>query len=190
MANECVVFNCTTNSKMKTKTLCSTHYNSIRSEYMPICSVKDCNNKSNANGVCSMHYMRIYINGTIELPLPLPRKEKVLKGRPPAKGWTDKSKGYRYVRLPNHPIAPKSGKVRENRVVLYSIIGPGPHFCYWNCGRLLSWEDGTLEADHLDFDKGNNAPENLVASCRKCNGNRNKYHLKTMMTIMAQDRLE
>jgi HNH endonuclease len=60
--------------------------------------------------------------------------------------------------------------------VLYDKIGPGEHGCHW-CPRRVHW-DGVgilrLVADHLDDDRWNNDPENLVSSCRTCNSNRAK----------------
>ena len=75
-----------------------------------------------------------------------------------------------------HPLAHR-GAVREHRKVLYDAVGPGPHECHWNetygCGRIsLEWgglQGDSLCVDHLDHDRTNNAPENLVPSCIACN---------------------
>ena len=77
--------------------------------------------------------------------------------------------GYRILTGQRHPLAVE-GAVAEHRKVLYDAIGPGPHECHWGCGRLLEWggRDG-IHADHLDGDKTNNTPENLVVSCGPCN---------------------
>lgn len=74
-----------------------------------------------------------------------------------------------------HPIAPPSGIVAVARLVLYDEIGAGPHPCYW-CGVTVDWSYGlapdALIADHLDWDRNNDDPANLVASCNVCNAHR------------------
>jgi hypothetical protein len=71
-------------------------------------------------------------------------------------------------------MAWKNGEVLEHRRVLYDAIGPGPHECHWSgisgCGKVLEWGGtGGIQADHLDGDKLNNDPTNLVPSCLGCN---------------------
>lgn len=74
-----------------------------------------------------------------------------------------------------HPLASRVGHLKRARKVLYDAIGPGPHECHWNCGKLLEWggHDG-IYADHLDGDVSNDDPENLVPSCNPCNARRAK----------------
>lgn len=97
-------------------------------------------------------------------------------GRPTRKDMTS---GQRQRRVPAHPLAPPSGTVAECRLVLYEEIGPGSHQCRW-CDKVVTWMPGatnhpdSLVADHLDWDKHNNAPENLVPSCRVCNAHRTR----------------
>lgn len=97
-------------------------------------------------------------------------------GRPDRKFKTD---GQRMRRVPSHPLAPPSGTVAECRLVLYDKIGGGSHPCRW-CEKVVTWMPGAknhpdaLVADHLDWDKHNNVPENLVASCRICNAHRTR----------------
>lgn len=80
-----------------------------------------------------------------------------------------------YVQLiaqEQHPLmtGPARSAVLEHRKVLYDEIGPGPHPCHWGCGRLLEWGGHAgIQADHVDGDKTNNTPENLVPSCPSCN---------------------
>lgn len=49
---------------------------------------------------------------------------------------------------------------------------PGPHRCRW-CESLVDWahgvDEGALVVDHLDHNRGNNDPSNLVPSCHPCN---------------------
>lgn len=85
-----------------------------------------------------------------------------------------KTSKYPSVVCVGHPIAHADGRVLKHRLVLYNEIGPGSHTCHW-CGRALLWLGsgiGRLVADHLDGDTWNNAPTNLVPSCRRCNQTR------------------
>jgi hypothetical protein len=81
--------------------------------------------------------------------------------------------------VPSHPIAPPSGVVAFSRLVLYEKIGAGTHPCHW-CGAPVTWmpgaglAKGALLADHLDWDRNNDAPENLVPSCNHCNVTRRR----------------
>lgn len=83
---------------------------------------------------------------------------------------------YLQVRASGHPIADRRGNVVEHRKVLYDTIGAGVHPCHW-CGRELHWRTRNkhnplpddLVVDHLDGDKRNNDPVNLVPSCQPCN---------------------
>lgn len=58
----------------------------------------------------------------------------------------------------------------EHRTVLKAVIGPLPHPCHW-CNRMLSW-GVDLFVDHVDADKLNNDPHNLVPACNSCNVSR------------------
>lgn len=83
----------------------------------------------------------------------------------------------RMMRVPGHPIAPPGGTVAESRLVLYDKIGPGTHPCEW-CEKPVTWKPGdrtsadSLFADHLDWNRHNNDPANLVPSCNACNAHR------------------
>ena len=81
----------------------------------------------------------------------------------------------RYRTAKGHPLAPASGRVAVSRLVLYEKIGVGPHTCQW-CGTMLTWTFGlkadALIVDHLDWDRLNDDPSNLVPSCISCNARR------------------
>jgi hypothetical protein len=78
-----------------------------------------------------------------------------------------------------HPIAPPGGIVAFSRLVLFEKIGAGTHPCHW-CSMPVTWmpgaglAKGALLADHLDWDRNNDAPENLVPSCNHCNVTRRR----------------
>lgn len=86
---------------------------------------------------------------------------------------------YRTIYDANHPLVTARGSVSEHRMVLYEKIGSGSHQCHW-CSKIISWmpgnanRPGSLIADHLSGDKGDNRPENLVPSCHGCNIHRDR----------------
>lgn len=88
-------------------------------------------------------------------------------------------KDQRMVRAPEHPIAPPGGMLAVARLVLYDKIGPGPHACNW-CGTEVDWKrglvPGALIADHLNWNRNDDSPENLVPACNPCNVNRQRKH--------------
>ena len=68
-----------------------------------------------------------------------------------------------------------SGKVFEHRKALWEKLGCQSlncvHECHW-CGASLSWD--SIHSDHLNGDKLDNDPENLVPSCMSCNMRRGR----------------
>jgi hypothetical protein len=86
-------------------------------------------------------------------------------------------KDQRMVTAHGHPIAPPSGVVAVARLVLYDKVGPGEHPCHW-CAASVAWKTGLVEgaliADHLDWNRNNDDPANLVPSCHSCNGHRRR----------------
>lgn len=87
---------------------------------------------------------------------------------------------YNYVAPPKgHPLERLDGlNVAEHRIVLYDKVGPGVHPCHW-CERPVAWwpvkGQQKLVTDHLDDDGLNNASENVVASCTRCNAARARW---------------
>lgn len=129
---------------------------------MAICSIEECDRPSRStNGKwCEKHYIRWYRHGD-------PRATMIGDGLSIAT-----PRRYRRIKAVGHPLAHRDGTAYEHRLVLWDEIGPGSHPCYW-CRVPVSWF-GTpqLQVDHLDGDKGNNVPSNLVPACRSCNGGR------------------
>jgi hypothetical protein len=83
-----------------------------------------------------------------------------------------------YVKIwaPDHPLATRSGMVLEHRAVLHDDMGDEPVFCHW-CDEPLDWDAVVADVDevtvdHLDWDRRNNDPGNLVPACRPCNAGR------------------
>ena len=138
-----------------------------RSESQPRCSVADCTAGRYARGLCTMHYTRLRRDGSTG-------DAGRLRG---AFGdGSVNSYGYLVVHAPGHPLAEgrAQGKIEAHRVILYESLGEGPHPCHW-CDRMLPWRGAPGEricVDHLDFDKLNNSPSNLVPSCLDCNTKR------------------
>lgn len=117
------------------------------------------------DGVCQMHRRRMARHGTY---YPEPKQ-------------TGRTTIHGYVALHDstHPLAWANGYVLEHRRILYARLGPGAHQCHW-CGKTVAWEtpfpDG-LVGDHLDRERSNNDPNNLVASCLHCNVQRQRREL-------------
>lgn len=129
------------------------------------CTIAGCQKRARPSKeqVCEMHYYRKRRTGTYD--------------DPPAPTLTARtSNGYLLVKQPHHPLARRAhgGYVLAHRVALYDAIGGGQHPCHW-CGTTVDWDAtyperlDALVVDHLDDDKTNNVPINLVPSCNPCN---------------------
>jgi hypothetical protein len=104
-------------------------------------------------------------------------------------------RGYRNRTLREHPLADARGVVYTHRAVLYDRIGPGSHPCQW-CGITVTWQTyrdgkqtGVLVADHVDGNRQNNDPSNLVPSCFNCNQHRLVRPRKPQTNAVRDDEL-
>lgn len=128
-----------------------------------VCSVPECDNDHFGHDLCQKHYYRWQRNG----------HPKAKKRRSPGAG-SIATNGYMRITKHGHPLADSRGSVSEHRVVLFDTIGPGEHRCHW-CQTPVYWdiqEGQGLVVDHVDGDKLNNIPENLVPACQPCNAHR------------------
>lgn len=139
---------------------------------MRTCAVLDCDKppRSGKAELCKMHYHRQYRHGSVHARAFSTQKQP--------------NSEYRRVYRPGHPISGKRGMTYAHRVNLYDKIGPGEHGCHW-CGKTVSWDGlvkagDKLEVDHLNNDKTDNDPANLVPACRSCNTTRGRqeHHRK------------
>lgn len=101
---------------------------------------------------CEMHYYRARRTGTTNILKPSYRHIT--------------SAGYINIKDAGHPLAGINGWVYEHRAVLYLKLGPEDQHCFW-CDEALKWAN--LVVDHLNEDKSDNHPDNLVAACNNCN---------------------
>lgn len=131
----------------------------------PPCDLAGCDQPLYARGLCVMHYNRLRKRGEVGGPG---------RERDPLGSGHVNEYGYRIIKAHGHPVATSQGKAYEHRVVLYEKLGQGPHPCHW-CGKRMPWKGGAavaINVDHLDGDRLNNSPDNLVASCLDCNTKR------------------
>ena len=122
--------------------------------FLPKCSNPACSNKATqiGSGICNTCYYRIQRTGNYIKPKPKYRYKT----------------GASYIKLlsPEHELADSNGNVFEHRKVAYEKYGSGIQGCFW-CGESLKWEKVVI--DHLNENKQDNRPGNLVISCNKCN---------------------
>lgn len=119
-----------------------------------------------AKTMCIMHYTRVRRTGEVGNSASLRRDYGT---------GSVNEYGYMVVYCKSHPMATSQGKLLVHRGVLYNAMGEGPHPCHW-CRKSLPWRGTSaadcINVDHLDFNKLNNSPSNLVASCLDCNTKR------------------
>jgi hypothetical protein len=175
-----------------------------------VCTILECNKPNYVKGLCQMHNKRLKVHGD---PLYIRPKYRCLvincKRPYKAKGlcqlhYSRKRLGYvgipkiidnkRYISrtCKDHPIAPKSGRISEHRIVLFDAIGMGRFPCFW-CGTSLQWivNDSCsqkLFVDHVDYNKHNNVETNLVPSCNRCNVSRTRRNYNVnLVSIYSAD---
>lgn len=125
-----------------------------RLKSLPRCSVVGCNSPAVrvGAGLCEKHYTRMRRTGTLDA-------RKVV-------GRYVTGSGYIKVLRRGHPMADANGHAFEHRVVAFEDAGGVCPSCFW-CGCDLDW--GSAVVDHLNENKQDNRPDNLVVSCNDCN---------------------
>lgn len=129
------------------------------------CELDGCSQPLYCRSLCVMHYSRLRKQGAAG---PAERR------RGPNGSGHVNAEGYRVLNQPDHPLAVAQGKVLEHRAVLFAALGPGPQQCHW-CTKPLTWQGRPSErvcVDHLNWNRLDNTPGNLVASCLACNTQR------------------
>lgn len=132
---------------------------------LPACSVPGCEAGANrvGAGLCEAHYMRVRRNGTTATQYES------------ADAYHDHSGGYLLVKAKGHPRSLGGSRAYAHRVVFTDTYGEGPFKCNW-CPNTVTW--GNMHVDHLDDNKHNNHPDNLVAACPVCNMKRGRGKIK------------
>ncbi len=153
----------------KTKGLCSTCDNRQRTARSKICFEQGCTKSSSTGGRCDTDY----------------RRNKKLRKN----GWIEN--GYWTFRV-DHPVTLKNGQAKEHRIVAYNKFGPGSHKCHW-CPKMLEWmigeprHDNKITVDHLDWERLNNHPDNLVLACFECNRTRRQCDVPKSRLVEMED---
>lgn len=98
------------------------------------CSIDGCAKPVKARGWCAMHYWRWKKHGSTDAVRPYRTGRRIMDN------------GYVGVWAPGHPLAGMNGYAPEHRLVMFEL------------GHDIAGK----HVHHLDHDKTNNAPENLV----------------------------
>ena len=130
--------------RTKSRGMCNTHYERWRKHGDPLlgarsitqpCSVADCNNLAAARTLCKKHWYRWKANGD---PLVTVRQYGVKR--------RIAYNGYVHVYKPDHPLAYSNGYVALHRMVMHD----------------LGYDLTGFHVHHVDHDKTNNDPSNLM----------------------------
>lgn len=148
---------------------------------MKLCCVDGCGLEASRVGaqMCELHYMRVRRHGDTD------RRSTLIQGS------LLHTQGYLLLYEPDHPLRRRSPRVYAQRVVYHHEHGDGPFNCHW-CGCKVTWDD--MHVDHVDDNKQNNEPANLVASCPPCNQKRGKWKVvrshreRTGLTVNGKTR--
>lgn len=164
----------------RTKSYCSAEHLALAAAQRPkpalgTCKVDGCNNQANrkAAQMCEMHYGRVRRNGDTAT-----QYERMTE-------FTNHSGGYLFVKAKGHPRAGDRSRAYAHRVAFSDANGEGPFACHW-CAKEVTWAN--MHVDHLDDNKQNNDPKNLVAACPVCNMQRG--HDKVVQTHRDKRGLE
>lgn len=138
---------------------------------LPKCEVEGCPKQAvrAGAGLCEACYVRRRRTGGVKDT----RSPPVYRYRTHA--------GY-IVRLqPGHPLATAEGRVLEHRQVAFAKCGGVCPACYWCC-KKLEWASAVV--DHLNDEKDDNRPDNLVVACNGCN--RARGRIVNLVRVMDQ----
>lgn len=126
----------------------------VRNGGLGVCRAEGCDRLATRKGyaLCEMHYYRM-------------RRTGDLGARVRKASWA-KPEGYVVAWAEGHPLADKKGQAYQHRLVAHKTHGGKCPACHW-CGNQTTWAD--CHVDHLNGDKGDNRPENLVVACATCN---------------------
>ena len=121
---------------------------------LPKCATENCGGKATRvkSGLCEVCYCRVRRTGTV---VRLPHKRRYKTGA-----------GYIKLLKPEHPLAESGGLVAEHRYVMFNLLGAAIQKCGW-CGCCIDWSD--VVVDHLNEQKDDNEPSNLMLACNDCN---------------------
>lgn len=161
-------------SSARSRGWCNLHYQSWlrhgdpltarRVSRATVCGVEGCDQPRYQDRLlCSTHAMRQHRYGDVSA-------DRSRDGNT----WTT-SNGY-LKHAADGVLADGKGAAGVHRAVLLEAIGPAAHPCHW-CHAVVTWQQrwdgktwaGVLVVDHLDGNKANNVPANLVPSCFSCN---------------------
>jgi len=141
--------------------LCPAHRRRTPTKQEGECVVAGCQLPQSSRNMCVMHYTRQLRTGTTDL-----------RPRQPIQRYRHTA-GYVLIYDATHPLRDRHNYVYEHRAVLMAKVGSGSQACH-HCGCVVTW-GVDLETDHLDYDRANNDPSNLVPSCHTCNTRRARH---------------